>query len=59
MADFDDLRDLFDLPEGIVYLDGNSLGPPPKTTLARISRTVEDEWSQMLIGAWNSAGWMA
>ncbi len=59
MTDFDATRALFQLPEGIVYLDGNSLGPLPKTAAARIARTVEAEWGGLLIGGWNEAGWMA
>lgn len=57
-TDFAATRALFDLPEGIVYLDGNSLGPLPKAAAARIARTVTDEWGQMLITGWNRAGWM-
>jgi len=57
--DFSATKALFDLPEGVVYLDGNSLGPLPKATAARVARTVRDEWGQMLITAWNNAGWMA
>ena len=52
------LRDLYALPEGVVYLDGNSLGPPPRTALERVARTVADEWGQGLIRSWNDAGWM-
>jgi kynureninase len=59
MTDFTETRKLFHLPDGIIYLDGNSLGPLPKQALARISRTVEDEWGEMLIRGWNRAGWMA
>ncbi|NVO27028.1 kynureninase [Donghicola sp. C2-DW-16] len=59
MTDFTATRALFDLPEGLVYLDGNSLGPLPRATATRIARTVTDEWGQMLIGGWNKAGWMA
>jgi kynureninase len=51
-------RDLFDLPQGVIYLDGNSLGPLPKTAVDRVARTIQDEWGQMLITAWNKAGWM-
>ena len=51
-------RDAFELPEGMVYLDGNSLGPLPKVARARIARTVEAEWGGMLISGWNKAGWM-
>ncbi len=59
MTDFSATKDLFHLPEGMTYLDGNSLGPLPKTALSRVSRTIEDEWGGLLITAWNKAGWMA
>ncbi len=52
------LRELFALPEGITYLDGNSLGALPKATPARMSKAVEQEWGQGLIKSWNSAGWI-
>lgn len=52
-------KDQFILPEGVVYLDGNSLGPMPKTVPQRMQSVVTDEWAQMLIGGWNKAGWMA
>lgn len=51
-------KDLFELPEGMIYLDGNSLGPMPKGASERVRQVVEDEWSQLLIQAWNKAGWM-
>lgn len=51
-------KELFHLPEGMIYLDGNSLGPLPKTALSRMERTMQDEWGAMLITAWNRAGWM-
>ncbi len=59
MTDFTATRALFDLPEGLVYLDGNSLGPLPRATADHVARTLTDEWGQMLIGGWNKAGWMA
>jgi kynureninase len=52
-------KHLFDLPEGIIYLDGNSLGPLPKGVSDRASRTIAQEWGGELIRAWNSAGWMS
>jgi kynureninase len=59
MTDFAATRALFDLPEGVIYLDGNSLGPLPKSAAARVARTITDEWGKLLIGGWNKAGWMA
>lgn len=58
-TDFTATRALFDLPQGVIYLDGNSLGPLPRAVPARLARTVTDEWGQMLITGWNRAGWMA
>ncbi|MEO9516581.1 MAG: kynureninase [Paracoccaceae bacterium] len=51
-------KDFFDLPAGVLYLDGNSLGPLPKSAPARVARVLQDEWGGQLIRAWNSAGWM-
>ena len=53
-----DRRDLFALPEGVIYLDGNSLGVPPKAALARLRKASETEWAVGLIRSWNDAGWM-
>ena len=53
-----DTRDLFALPEGVIYLDGNSLGVPPKAALARLREAAETEWAVGLIRSWNDAGWM-
>lgn len=50
---------MFDLPDGVIYLDGNSLGPLPKSAQARVGKMMADEWGQMLIRGWNAAGWMA
>ena len=58
MTDFAATRRLFDLPPGLVYLDGNSLGPLPKGARARLSREVECEWGEKLIRGWNESGWM-
>lgn len=58
MTDFEYTKSLFHLPSDIIYLDGNSLGPLPKAAVARVARTVQSEWGNMLIGGWNHAGWM-
>lgn len=51
------LRARFDLPDGVIYLDGNSLGARPRAALARSQQVVAQEWGQDLIRSWNSAGW--
>ena len=51
------LRDLFQLPPGVIYLDGNSLGVLPKATPPRVAQAVTQEWGNDLIKSWNTAGW--
>lgn len=58
MTDFERTRSLFAMPEGVIYLDGNSLGPLPKTAMLRAGQTMTDEWGAMLIRGWNQASWM-
>ena len=53
-----ELRDQFSLPEGVIYLDGNSLGVLPRTAAARVQQVVTQEWGTDLITSWNKAGWM-
>ncbi|MAW53494.1 MAG: kynureninase [Geminicoccus sp.] len=52
-------KERFDLPEGIIYLDGNSLGALPKGAIERANDVMAAEWGTSLIRAWNSADWMA
>jgi kynureninase len=51
-------RNRFALPDGIIYLDGNSLGPLPKATAARLKTVVEQEWGEGLIRSWNDRDWV-
>ncbi len=51
-------RDLFALPESLVYLDGNSLGPLPKSTMERQEEVVRRQWGESLIGSWNTHRWI-
>ena len=53
------LRQQFSLPEGVIYLDGNSLGALPAATATRVAEVVVDEWGKDLIKAWNTAGWIS
>ncbi len=57
-TDFTATKALFDLPEGVIYLDGNSLGPLPCGIQDRMATVIGKEWGQMLIRGWNQAGWM-
>jgi kynureninase len=59
MSAFETRRDMFHLPEGITYLDGNSLGPLPKHAVDQARQTMTDQWGEMLIMGWNKADWMA
>jgi kynureninase len=47
----------FHLPQGLIYLDGNSLGPMPKKALAYLEQAIRNEWAEELISSWNNAGW--
>jgi len=52
------LREQFMLPEGVIYVDGNSLGALPRATPARVAAAVQQEWGDGLIRSWNDAGWI-
>jgi kynureninase len=51
-------KDMFHIPDGLIYLDGNSLGPIPKAVPAATQKMLTDEWGELLIRGWNKAGWM-
>ncbi|MDP5220480.1 kynureninase [Ruegeria sp. 2205SS24-7] len=59
MTDFAATKALFHLPEGMIYLDGNSLGPLPIAAIDRMNDVMRGQWGEMLITGWNKAGWMA
>lgn len=52
-------RDRFDLPEGVIYLDGNSLGALPRQTASSVESVIRQEWGRGLVRSWNDAGWFA
>ena len=58
MTDFTLTRSRFAIPDGVIYLDGNSLGPLPVAAADRVGRMISEEWGKHLIRGWNLAGWM-
>lgn len=50
-------RERFVLRDGLIYLDGNSLGPLQKSVEERVAACLRDEWGRDLIASWNSADW--
>jgi len=51
-------KELFQIPQNLIYLDGNSLGPLPKGVDSAVQRCIADEWGAQLIRGWNDCGWM-
>ena len=51
-------RERFHLPEGLIYLNGNSLGPLPRAAVERQQRVVSEEWGDLLIRSWNAHDWI-
>ncbi|MCB1366447.1 MAG: kynureninase [Rhodobacteraceae bacterium] len=58
MTDFCSTKARFHLPDGVIYLDGNSLGPMPLAAPGHVGAMMQDEWAELLITGWNKAGWM-
>jgi kynureninase len=52
------LRDSFEPPDGVIYLDGNSLGAAPRAVAARLQQAISEEWACGLVRSWNSADWI-
>ena len=58
MTDFTKTKALFHIPEGIIYLDGNSLGVMPQAAGLRAQQVIMDQWGQQLVKAWNESDWI-
>jgi kynureninase len=52
------LRTAFALPQGLIYLDGNSLGPPPVTVHEKMIEVTRRQWGEGLVRSWNTADWI-
>lgn len=52
-------KELFDLPDDVIHLDGNSLGPLTRGATARAMQVIQDEWGDELVKAWNTADWIS
>ncbi len=57
MTDFNKTRAMFDIPEGMIYLNGNSLGPMSKAAPRAIHSFLHDEWKTELVRGWNTRNW--
>ena len=57
MTDFTQTRQMFDIPDGLIYLNGNSLGPMPAAAPEKMTAFLQDEWRTELIKGWNTKGW--
>jgi len=54
---FEKTKQAFDFPVGMIYLNGNSLGPMCHASCARLVDEMDNQWSKRLIGSWNESGW--
>src|SRR5579864_5996244 len=52
------VREEFDVDDDVIYLDGNSLGRPPRATAERVNQVMRTEWARGLIRGWADSGWM-
>ena len=55
---FNVTKQLFKIPDGVIYLDGNSLGPPTKRSSDKVCELIDEKWGELLIAGWNKDNWI-
>ena len=58
VSDFSITKQLFNIPKDMIYLDGNSLGPPTKTSALRVGVLIDEKWGKLLVSGWNKDNWI-
>lgn len=58
-SDFGKTKSLFNIPKNLIYLDGNSLGPPTKESLNHLIDFVDNKWAKLLVRGWNEDNWIS
>ena len=57
-SDFSLTKQLFNIPKNMIYLDGNSLGPPTKTSAHKVGVLIDQKWGKLLVSGWNKDNWI-
>ena len=57
-SDFSMTKQMFNIPKKMIYLDGNSLGPPTKTSADKVRELIDEKWGKLLVSGWNEDNWI-